>query len=212
MILSGPNLRELLRDECLADIFRTTVRRQPMSIALEDAHGALTYQDLLTRAEGVAAGLRAAGVGPGHCVGLWLSRGRNLLIGQVGIVLSGAAWLPFDAAVPPDRLATCMRDAHGTIVLTEESRSVSLRERGLQPLVMATLPVVGDGVIVQAAPSDHAYVIYTSGSTGEPKGIAISQRNVCHFVRSENEVLRIRSDDRVYQGFSVAFDMSVEEI
>ena len=212
MLLSGPNIPELLRDECLADIFRATVRRQPMSLALEDAHGVLTYQDLLTRAEGVAAGLRAAGVGPGHCVGLWMSRGRNLIVGQVGIALSGAAWLPFDAAIPPDRLATCMRDARGTIVLTEESMSVSVRERGLQPLVMATLPVVGDGVIVRATPSDNAYVIYTSGSTGEPKGIAISQRNVCHFVRSENEVLRIRADDRVYQGFSVAFDMSVEEI
>jgi non-ribosomal peptide synthetase-like protein len=61
-------------------------------------------------------------------------------------------------------------------------------------------------------PSDPAYVIYTSGSTGVPKGIAISQANICHFLRSENAVLGIRSEDRVYQGFSVAFDMSLEEV
>ena len=55
-------------------------------------------------------------------------------------------------------------------------------------------------------------MIYTSGSTGQPKGIAVSHRSICHFLRSENEVLGVREDDRVYQGFSVAFDMSFEEI
>ena len=63
-----------------------------------------------------------------------------------------------------------------------------------------------------ARPSDPAYVIYTSGSTGQPKGIVVSHRSICHFLRSENEVLGVRQDDRVYQGFSVAFDMSFEEI
>ena len=61
-------------------------------------------------------------------------------------------------------------------------------------------------------PADPAYVIYTSGSTGQPKGIVISQRSICHFLRSENEMLGVRETDRVYQGFSVAFDMSFEEI
>ncbi len=64
----------------------------------------------------------------------------------------------------------------------------------------------------QQASSSPAYVIYTSGSTGQPKGIVISHRGICHFLRAENELLGIRPDDRVYQGFSVAFDMSFEEI
>jgi non-ribosomal peptide synthetase-like protein len=62
------------------------------------------------------------------------------------------------------------------------------------------------------APIDPAYVIYTSGSTGTPKGIAVSHSNICHFLRSENAVLGIHSGDKAYQGFSVAFDMSFEEI
>ena len=61
-------------------------------------------------------------------------------------------------------------------------------------------------------PTDPAYAIYTSGSTGQPKGIVVNHRSICHFLRSENEVLGIREDDVVYQGFSVAFDMSFEEI
>jgi non-ribosomal peptide synthetase-like protein len=212
MIARGPELPDLLRAECLADIFRATVGRQPAAVAVEDGQVVLTYLELLERAEGVACGLRRLGVGPGHCVGLWLPRGHELIVGQVGIALAGAAWLPFDAAVPPDRLATCMRDARGTYVLTSSTLQAEVSARGLTPVVLKDLPRVGDGVSTRAAPEDVAYVIYTSGSTGEPKGIAISQRNVCHFVRSENAVLRIRADDRVYQGFSVAFDMSVEEI
>ena len=212
MIVRGPEIPDLLRAECLADIFRDTARRSPEAPALEDGQGVLTYAEVLARAEGVALGLRRSGVGPGHCVGLWLPRGRDLIIAQVGVALSGAAWLPFDAAVPPDRLATCLRDARGVHVLTERPREEVVRVRGFQPVIFAELPSGGDGEVVRPEPSDTAYVIYTSGSTGEPKGIAISQRNVCHFIRSENAVLGIRADDRVYQGFSVAFDMSVEEI
>ena len=61
-------------------------------------------------------------------------------------------------------------------------------------------------------PEHPAYVIYTSGSTGKPKGILINQRSICHFLRSENAVLEVTQADTVYQGFSVAFDMSFEEI
>lgn len=65
----------------------------------------------------------------------------------------------------------------------------------------------------QGLQPDHtAYVIYTSGSTGKPKGIAINHGSICHFLRSENSVLGIQGDDKVYQGFSLAFDMSFEEV
>lgn len=64
----------------------------------------------------------------------------------------------------------------------------------------------------RAALDDAAYIIYTSGSTGKPKGIVIEQRNICHFLRSENSVLGVCHQDKVYQGFSVAFDMSFEEV
>src|SRR5262249_35058655 len=60
--------------------------------------------------------------------------------------------------------------------------------------------------------SDLCYIIYTSGSTGRPKGVEIEHRSVCHFVESELKLFGLTPEDRVYQGFSIAFDASVEEI
>ncbi len=213
MILQGAHRPDLLRHETLADLLADTVRRQPDALAIEDGSTRLSYRELWLRSRKVAHALASRGCGPGECVGLWLPRGHALILGQVGIALSGAAWLPFDAAVPLDRLATCMRDARARYVVTDHEGAQGIRARGLEPLVLAELE--GENVQVElrrAAPEDIAYAIYTSGSTGEPKGIAITQRNVCHFIRSENDVLGVTAADRVYQGFSVAFDMSLEEI
>ena len=212
MYTCGAPHPEFLRPECLGDIFRQTAQLKPTTVALEAGLRHLTYAELLVLAERVAGGLQRAAVGPGQCVGLWLPRGADLLIGQLGIVLAGAAWLPFDAAVPPDRLATCMRDAGGQWVVTDEAHAADVSARGLRPLLLEVLCQQAAGTEVRPAENAVAYVIYTSGSTGEPKGIAITQQNVCHFLRSENHFLGIQAGDRVYQGFSVAFDMSLEEI
>ncbi|MEI7651021.1 MAG: Pls/PosA family non-ribosomal peptide synthetase [Verrucomicrobiota bacterium] len=213
MILPGTSRPEFIRAETLPDLLKSTVDRQPQHVAIEDGPVSLTYFQLWSRAEFIARALAARGCGPGECLGLWMPRGAELIVGQVAIALSGAAWLPFDAAIPLDRLATCMRDAKGRYVLTNAAGAEGVKARGLTPLVLAELEFEeSTAQIRQAASNDIAYVIYTSGSTGEPKGIAISQRNVCHFIRSENEVIKVREIDRVYQGFSVAFDMSLEEI
>jgi non-ribosomal peptide synthetase-like protein len=213
MILRGDSRPELIRSETLAELLADTVRRQPEAPAITEGPTTVTYGELWARGSALARALTSRGCGPGACVGLWLPRGHALIIGQVGISISGAAWLPFDAAVPVDRLATCMQDAGGRYVLTDRDGAAKVAEKGLLPLVLTELERGNpNSPITPASANDVAYVIYTSGSTGEPKGIAISQANVCHFIRSENEFLRIASQDRVYQGFSVAFDMSLEEI
>ena len=117
---------------------------------------------------------------------------------------------------PVERLQVCLDDADGVGVLSCErfaprlaasARPVWTAEALLEPLGAGDTAPRG-----AVSPDAPAYVIYTSGSTGKPKGILISQRSICHFLRSENAVLGVRADDRVYQGFSVAFDMSFEEI
>ena len=214
MMLRGPSRPDLLRAETLSDILRTTARRIPAKTALLWEDRQVSYGELLRTGEQLAAGLRQRGLRPGQVVGLWLPRGADLLLAQAGIALHGAAWLPFDAETPPERIATCLADAQARGVLTTRSLAPRLRALGLtvwdyEELSATPAPAAPSAT---ATPDDPAYVIYTSGSTGQPKGIVITQRNICHLLRSENAMLGVREEDLVYQGFSVAFDMSFEEI
>ena len=215
-ILSGPIQHALIRTEVLADILEATVLRMPQHVALICGERQLTYQDLNTQADHVASHLIQAGVRPGHIVGLWLPRGIDLLVMQAGIAKAGAAWLPFDADTPVDRIGVCLDDAQAVGMVSCAAFASRLAASG--PRVWTAEAMLAppsplplhrrEGLL----PTHPAYVIYTSGSTGKPKGIEISQGSICHFLRSENSLLRIHDSDRVYQGFSVAFDMSFEEI
>ena len=213
-ILSGPIQPELIRAEVLADILEATAARIPHQVALIFADRHLSYQDLNAQADQVASCLIEAGVRPGHIVGLWLPRGIGLLVMQAGIAKAGAAWLPFDADTPVERIAVCLEDACAVGVISCEEFAPRLVQISstvwtAEALLVPTPERVRrEGLL----PSHPAYVIYTSGSTGKPKGIEISQGSICHFLRSENAMLRVLETDRVYQGFSVAFDMSFEEI
>jgi non-ribosomal peptide synthetase-like protein len=218
MVLRGPHRPDLLKNETLADIFEATATRTPDKTALIFANQTLSYGEFDSAANRVASCLLSQGVCSGQMIGLWLPRGTDLLIAQLGITKAGAAWLPFDADTPVVRIDVCLEDAQSPGLLTcrsqlallgELTRPVWLLEDLLEALV-ADAPLLRRGA--DFTPDCPAYVIYTSGSTGKPKGISITQRSITHFLRSENEVLGVREDDRVYQGFSVAFDMSFEEI
>ena len=219
-VLRGPALPELLREEILADVFEATARRVPQRIALVAGERQLSYAELDAAADAVAHRLLQAGIRAGDMVGLWLPRGIDLLVLQLAIAKTGAAWLPFDVEVPVERIAICLEDAQARALLIDAHHGEPVRQQpGITARILTAqelLQALPEGTVLQrregTSPDYTAYVIYTSGSTGKPKGIAITQRSICHFLRSENARLGIREDDKVYQGFSVAFDMSFEEI
>ena len=215
-ILRGPQRPELIRAEILADLFEATAARQPGHPALIAGERTLYYGELDALADLAASRLIEAGVRPGQIVGLWLPRGIELLVLQLAIAKTGAAWLPTDADTPVDRVAVCLDDAEGAGLVSCDEFMPRLASFGRPVWTAEALLAPATGAPLRrrqgAQPTDPAYVIYTSGSTGKPKGICITQGSICHFLRSENAVLGVRSDDRVYQGFSVAFDMSFEEI
>ncbi len=219
-ILHGPDRPDLLRPEILADVFEATAARIPDKTALMAGERSLSYAELDAAANLVAHRLIGAGVQAGDMVGLWLPRGIELLVLQLGIAKVGAAWLPFDSEVPTERIAICLEDASAKALLIDElAAQAVLGQAGISAQIFTAqqlLSPLPDGEVLRrrenASPDHTAYVIYTSGSTGKPKGIAITQRSICHFLRSENARLGVREDDKVYQGFSVAFDMSFEEI
>lgn len=213
--LAGPVQPELIRHEVLADIFAATAERFAQKTALIFGQHQLSYGELDELSERVACHLSAAGIGAGQIVGLWLPRGIELLVMQLAIAKSGAAWLPFDADTPVDRINVCLDDAAASGLLTCAAWRPALLAVQQPVWTAEDLLLAYPEPAPQrtgALPSDPAYVIYTSGSTGKPKGILIQQGAICHFLRSENQQLGLRASDQVYQGFSVAFDMSFEEI
>src|SRR5438270_3315584 len=210
--LRGPVQPDLVRDEILAEIFAAAAAAHPDKKAMAGPGRHLTYAELDREATAMARGLIGRGIGPGDVVGLWMSRGVDLLIAQIAIAKTGAAWLPFDADAPVERIAVCLQDAEAKALLT--SRGFADKMHGASPcplLIGQDIADYDDGRIVDAralgARPDHpAYLIYTSGSTGTPQGIVITGRNICHFVRVANEIYRLHSSDVVFQGASIAFD------
>ena len=240
-VLHGASRPDLLREESLAEILAATAQRSPQHPALIWGDRVVSYRELDHAGDVVGEALVRRGAAPGLVVGLFLPRGADLLIAQAGITKSGAAWLPFDADAPLERILLCLQSAGAIGIVTCREWLPRLRHFpvpvwAFEDLLAVEWPHSPAPGSIPAIPSprpsprlggererriasnhavkssDPAYVIYTSGSTGQPKGIVISQRGICHFLRAENELLGIRADDRVYQGFSVAFDMSFEEI
>ena len=213
ILLRGPERPDLIREESLAEILHATVQRLPEQTALIWGQRSVSYQELFTLSGQMGSALVARGAGPGQVIGLWLPRGADLLIAQAGIAQSGAAWLPLDAATPLERLLDCLIEAQAIGLVTCRDWLPRLQAAGIPAWAYEELLAEAQSVPrPSAGPYDPAYVIYTSGSTGKPKGIVIRQRGICHFLRAENELLGVTAKDRVYQGFSVAFDMSFEEI
>ncbi len=218
--LAGPADPTLLRDELLPDIVAATAARAPGRTAIVAEGERLSYAELEARANRVANALRARGIGRGALVGLWMARSLGLHVALLGILKAGAAYVPFDADAPADRVAASLADCAAPAVLVDAATGAAaaglatagpvaaLRLEELASTDAGAPDLRADGV----TPDDPAYVIHTSGSTGRPKGIAISHRNICHYLRAANTVYGLTAEDVVFQGASVAFDLSLEEI
>lgn len=217
-VLRGKAMPDLLRDELLCEVFAARVAATPNALAMLTLERRFTYREVDAQAGAIARGLAARDIGPGDVVGLWMARGPELLIAQIAIAKTGAAWLPFDADAPVERIAVCLSDASAKGLLTSPAFAPKTGSSfPADVLIDEEIAVAGgdplpDPRALGATPDQAAYLIYTSGSTGTPKGIVITSRNICHYLRSANEIYGVSSSDVVFQGASVAFDLSMEEI
>ncbi len=215
-VLNGERRAEFIREETLAGVFRQTAQRVPEKIALHliGTSQSLSYGELDRKSDKVAASLRARGIGAGHFVGLWLRRSLDLHVALLGILKAGAAFIPFDADTPAERIATSLNDSGARALLSHDDMADKIVGVGVAVLRLETCLNGPDAPAPSdvATPDDPAYAIYTSGTTGKPKGIVISHRNVCHYLRAGNAVLDVRESDVVLQQASIAFDLSIEEI
>ncbi|WP_128430374.1 non-ribosomal peptide synthetase [Streptomyces cyaneus] len=190
---------------------------RPEAPAVEDDVTSLTYREVDERANRLAHHLRDLGAGPGSLVGLCVERGADLVVGLLGVMKAGAAYLPLDPGYPTDRLAFMLTDSGCTLVVTQEQVRDRLpdtgavvvdvvRDRDLVASRPATAPEVDLG------PADLAYVIYTSGSTGTPKGVLVPHAGIGNLASAEMDRLAVTPDSRVLQFASASFDGAVMEV
>jgi len=176
----------------------------------------LTYAGVNSRANQMARFLIAAGVRPGDRVALLLPRSVEVYVSLLGILKTGAAYVPLDPDYPADRIGFVLTDCAARVLIT--TKDLSGRATGFSGRIVCleenpTLRLCSEEQPeAMVGSEDVAYVIYTSGTTGRPKGIEVEHHSVCHLVRTEAEIFQVQPLDRVYQGFSIAFDASVEEI
>ncbi|HVW38358.1 MAG TPA: amino acid adenylation domain-containing protein, partial [Pirellulales bacterium] len=211
---------DLIRVELLHELFERQVDAQPRQIALICGECSFTYDQLDRAANRLARRLQALGVGPGALVGMLLPRSANVYVALLAILKSGAAYVPIDPDYPAERVSDILADsqAHALVTVSE----MAARHAAFAGHVVrldadrAGLDCESDERLPIADRAAHwrslCYVIYTSGSTGHPKGVEIEHRSACHLIRAEGRLFQVQPDDRVFQGFSIAFDASVEEV
>jgi non-ribosomal peptide synthetase-like protein len=214
----GERLEQVFEGRC--DELRR--RAQADHLAVDAGDVTLTYAELEARANQLARFLVRRGVRAGDRIGLLFDEAVDSYAGMLAVLKAHAAYVPLDAAFPAERLAFIAADAGLRLVLTRSRLAGCLDSladgTGLMCVDQAADQVAAEPAArlgtgeVAAADDDLCYVIYTSGTTGRPKGVAITHASICNFVRVAVEVYGITSDDRVYQGMTIAFDFSVEEI
>ncbi len=157
--------------------FEAQVRRTPDAPAVDFGGVRLTYAELNARANRVAHRLRELGAGPGTVVGVCVPNSADLLTGVLGVLKSGAAYVPLDPANPAPRQALILADAGVPFVLVAGESTLDTKTLALDDPAEWSTAATEDPEPA-AGPGDVAYVIYTSGSTGRPKGVEVEHRAV----------------------------------
>ncbi len=196
--------------------FIEQARRRPDAPAIVSTSRALSYGELHRRSKQVGHRLRDAGARPNELVAVVMQKGWEQVVAVLGILQAGAAYLPIDAALPPERIRFLLHHGEARFVLTQEWLQDLLNlPDSIERIVIGTEAVAADALPdlepVQS-PEDIAYVIYTSGSTGLPKGVVIDHRGAVNTIVDINERFAVSERDRVLALSSLSFDLSVYDI
>src|SRR5690606_1038789 len=201
------------------ELFEAQCDRTPDRIALRFKDEVLTYAQLEARANRLAAALRERGVRRGALVGLALDRGSDMLAALLGILKTGAGYVPLDPAFPQERLAYMVGDASLAALVTQREHAGRFDLRGRPVLALDGLAAELDATAPQRVapegghdPESVAYVIYTSGSTGKPKGVQVPHRAVSNFIVAMQASPGIGPDDRLVAVTTLSFDIAVLEL
>jgi amino acid adenylation domain-containing protein len=201
------------QDVCIHQLIEAQSARTPDSVALVFQDQELTYFELNQRANQLGHYLRKLGVGRGDLVALCVERSLDMVVGLLGILKAGAAYVPVDPAYPRDRVAFMLTDAGVKAVVTQQLLLENLPATETPCICLdrdwAQIEKESRGApVALASPQDLAYVIYTSGSTGKPKGVQIEHRAVVNFLHSMQREPGLSEQDRLLAVTTLSFDIA----
>ncbi len=212
-------------DVTIPELVRRQVLATPYAAAVTCGDVLLTYRELDALADRLAQELRRRGVGTESLVALALPRTADLVVALLGILKSGAAYVPVDPRYPDRRLSHLLSDARPRLLLTDGNTAGSLPEHDVPLCLLEDLDLhrepdprvdrgdaTGAGCADGPRPGNAAYVMYTSGSTGTPKGVVITHASVVNGVSQLAGIVGMKPDGRMLAGTSINFDVSVFEV
>ena len=201
-------------------MFEQCCRANKHRTAIISGKRKITYEELDQMANRLARHLLNSGIKPDDRVAIHLIRSVNTYVSLLAVLKVHAAFVPLDPGFPKDRKHFIMKDADVSAVITTSEIAESVVAEGVKAIVLdkeadeisRLSPEPIDEHTLPPARDNLCYIIYTSGTTGRPKGVAIEHPSICKFVKVAQEVYQYKKEDRVYQGMTIAFDFSIEEI
>lgn len=200
--------------------FERSVDAFPNNTALVCDGVELSYKELEGRANQLAHYLQSLGLTSTDTIGILLERSLESYVSILAVLKIGATYVPLEVEHPDERLSYIFSDMHFHAVITTSSQSIRKITTCPKSIVLDKVlkkidkQPLGRPVLIGKPCDDEqlCYVIYTSGSTGKPKGVEITHRSICHYIHEASSIYEMTAEDRVYQGFSLAFDASLEEM
>jgi surfactin family lipopeptide synthetase A len=209
--------RDLPEYECVHQIIEAQVKKYPDRTAVEFGDKYLSYKELDERANQVANYLIKLGIGPDMMVGICIERSIEMVVGLLGILKAGAAYVPLDSSYPLERLAFMMEDTDLPVLLTQKNLADKLPKTKSKVILLddkaETILLESKGTAASEVNSSNlAYVIYTSGSTGKPKGVLMMHRALTNLLHWQLDGQEFRRDLRTLQFTTLSFDVAFQEI
>ncbi|MED2795922.1 AMP-binding protein, partial [Bacillus wiedmannii] len=204
---------EYPKDKTIHKLFEEQVEHSPNRVAVVAGESKLTYQELNKRANQLARTLRSKGIGPDTVVAIMTERNTDMLVGLLGILKAGSAYLPIDQKLPKQRIEFMLRDSKTGFILGQEMLLDTVEFEGNKIYLdsESSYHINGHNLEEACMPNNLAYVIYTSGSTGTPKGVMIEHQSVNNFVEGMSNNLQLEKDMRMLSLTSISFDIFVLE-
>ena len=207
------------REKLIHELFEAQVARTPQAAAVVHDGRPVTFAELNRRANQLARYLRSLGTGSERIVAICVERSPEMVVGLLGILKAGAAYLPLDPNYPSERLQHMLEDAVPSVVLTQEHLRARLPATVAEVIVLdeklkeiAEEPDCNPLVFKCALTTENlVYVIYTSGSTGRPKGTAMAHRSMVNLIEWHQHAFPDSVGKRVLQFAALSFDVAFQE-